>query len=81
MLRITQYIGPVLTFEMRDASSDEGAINVFNSIKEKKLKGKKMKFRTSEKGEVEVEVDNIKSMESIKPTSKNFIDDFCAGRI
>jgi len=81
MLRITQYIGPVLTFEMRDASSDQGAINVFNSIKEKKLKGKKMKFRTSEKGEVEIEVDNIKSMESIKPVSKSFIDDFCAGRI
>ncbi len=80
MLRITQYVGPVLTFEMRVKTSEVGAINVCREIKLSKVKGKKMKFWTKETGPILLDVDNIKRIESITPISESEINDIIAGR-
>lgn len=79
MLRAIQYLGSAITFDLINPDSETGAINVFKQIKTTKVKNKKLKLKTSQ-GDLTLEIDKIKSLESIKPMSKSEIDDICAGR-
>lgn len=77
MLRIRPYVGPMITLDMRTVQAEADSIKAYRDVKATGLRGKKMNFRHVG-GETLVEIDNIKTIESIRPAS---VSDIIIGRL